>query len=535
MRKILIIVAISIQPHLLFAQTSFSVPADNRVYRAIDRLVAAGVVDNIVVGQRPYTAGEIARIILEAEANFDRLKRPTDKMMVWRMLGYWKKMYAEEIGRSRLRAATSDWHIHFLKRLDIDYQYLHGPDRAVFDNGLGTAGAHVRPITADRGGRHYAPGNNYSFESHHSLTGPYFALFAHPRFQLQIRGDDDDGEDKVFVQELYGKFGLQNFELEVGRDELIWGQGEFGGLIFSDNARPLDFVKISNPHPFRLPWIFEHIGNVKGTIFLANMGPSYHYKYSYLSAWKLSIQPAAFAEVGFYYGFIIGGDGAPKISTGDVARTFFGFIPRVSKASVSYDVGGFDLRFRIPPLWDTELYAEVYFNDPDLAHPGVMFADRAAYLGGIYLPRLGGSHNMALRFEYRHTSPYIYRDSKWADGFALSGEFLGDSLGPDAGGVYANYYYDLGEASRFIARFAYEARGGDVYRIRASDGGFDKVTSRPTERRYRGIVALEHPIKKILRLKWLFGFEAISDFNFIAGDDRSSVIGGLNLSFQLDI
>lgn len=517
----------------------------DRVYRAIDRLVAAGIVDNIIVGQRPYSRGEVARIFLNAEANFGRLTKPADKMMVYRILKYWISQYADELrdisrchreeamGRrgdpenlfvgtgllpprqARGRNDDGKWQVHFLDRLDISTLYLDGPDRTVFNNGLGTVNAHVRPLTEYEEGRHFADGFNYAFESYHSLKGPYFVLFAHPRFQLQIREGAAEEEDRVFVQELYGKAGWRNLELEVGRDEVVWGQGENGGLMFSDNARTIDFVKLSNPRPARLPCALRHIGNLKATIFLANMGPHYNFKYSYLTAMKLSVQPATFTEVGFYYGFITGGDGAPS---GKADR-----------------MGGMDLRFRIPPANDMELYGELYLEDADLDHWAVTFGDKAAYVGGLYFPRLINSNNMALRFEYKHASPAIYRDRTWIDGFTLGGAFLGDPLGPDADGIYASYYYDLGEASRFIARFAYESRGGDTYTVRAGDGGFNVATYRPSEKRYRGTLVLEHPLKKIIRMTWHFGYEAIENYNFTRGDAWNSIIGGVDFSFKLGL
>ncbi len=515
-RGIILAILIIFAPGLLFAQASLSVPAEDRVYRAIDRLVAAGVVDDVIVGQRPYSRNEVARIFIEARRNFDRLKKPTEKMMAWRILHYWEPIYQREINQIKSGGA-GDWRLKILDELDVYYYHLDGPDRQAPANGLGSVRAHVRPITEYFSGRHIADDFNFGFESFHSAGGPYFALMAHPLFQLQIRIGDAEPENKIYAQELYAKFGYKNFELEVGRDELIWGQGELGGLMFTNNARPLDFVKFSNPHPGRLPWVFRHIGNIKSTLFLANMGPRYNFKYAYLLGWKLSVQPATFAEVGIDYGVIMGGRGAPAISR------------------ASNSMGGIDLRFRIPSLSSVELYTELYFEDVDWGELGVTFLDRTAYIAGLYFPRLCNSNNMALRFEYHHTSPITYRNNQWTDGFALSNEFLGDPLGPNGDAVYANYYYDLGEEKRLIFRLAYERRGGDLYRTRASDGSFVVTTSRPTEIRYRGMVAFGHQIIKKVRWQFLLGYERVSNFNFMPGDGRHLAFFGTRLKFDLGL
>lgn len=476
-------------PLPLFAWVSPNVNvSDGGIYRAIDRLKAVGAVDDVILGQRPFSRQEVMRILAEAEGNIDRLKNPADKIMVYKIIKYWKEKYGD---------VHSGWEIRFLERLDVSYEYLSGPDRPICDNGMGTVRAHVRPLTELRDGRRYANGSNFAFESYHSLTGRYAAVFAHPRFQLQIPSSDVDGENDVFVQELYGKLGTGNFEFEVGRDYVVWGQGEFGGLMFSNNARGLDLVKFSNPHPLKIP----AVGDFKGTLFVANMGPHYNYKYAYLTAVKGSLMPADFAEVGVYYGFIAGGNGAPSLWKAD-------------------GMGGVDFRFRIPPVSDAEVYGEVYFDEIDTSHLKETFADKTAYIGGLYLPRLGNSNNMALRFEYKYLGAAVYRNRVWRDGLALGRELIGDPLGPSAQGAYISYYYDLGMSSQFIARFAYERRG---------------APPAPAEKRYRGRVDLKHPIKGILRADWFVGYEAIQDFNFAPGNRRDGTFAGLELSFDLDI
>lgn len=496
--------------------TSINTQVESPIYRAIDRLIAAGAVDGVVVGQKPYSNNEIGRILREAEGNIEGLKNPADKMMVYRILKRWKNYYCLE----------PKWDFHLLERLDINYNYLDSPDRPVFANGLGNVAAHVRPITSNEEGRHFADGINYSIETYHWLKGPIFAFFAQPRFQLQ-GAKGGNGEAGVFVQKLYGKLGLGNFEVEAGRDEVVWGQGEFGGLMLSNNARPLDMVKLSNDHPLNT----GAIGFLKASILLANLGPHYNYKYSYLTAWKLSLLPADFAEIGVHYGFIMGGRDAPHAGALNVARHFFGFIPRISNNATGSDRGGADFRFRIPSLSGLEFYGEVYLENINLAHPRVAFGDKAAYSGGLYLPRIGGSNHMAVRLNYVHTGPYIYRDSVWQGGFALSGEFLGDPIGPNADGVHLNYYYDLGLSSRFIAQVAFENRGGDLFTAKA-DGTPVISTGRPSERRYRGVAILESQLSKIIRARFNFGYEAIDNFNFVRGDGKSSIIGGINLSFS---
>src|SRR5581483_7804319 len=55
------------------AQASPTVPANERVYRDIDRLAASGLIDTIIVGTRPYSQREVLRLLHEAQRNLGRL------------------------------------------------------------------------------------------------------------------------------------------------------------------------------------------------------------------------------------------------------------------------------------------------------------------------------------------------------------------------------------------------------------------------------------------------------------------------------
>lgn len=493
MKRGILFILLFFLPSVALAQASVSAPLSDpgggRIYRAIDRLVAAGVVDEIVVGQRPYTRFEVARILLEAEKNFGRLKNPTDKMMVWRILKYSSAEYSEEIrfmegGSGR----HGPWQWRPFERIDVYYHYLDAPARAIPANGWGSVDGRVRPVTDYMGGRHVSDGHNFGFETYHAAGGPFFAIYAHPRFQFQIVPGDSNGENEAFVQGLYGKLGWKNLEIEIGRDELVWGQGENGGLVFSTNPRPLDMAKISTPYPFRFPWIFEHLGNAKFSAMLANLGPDYNFRYSYLSGAKISLQPAAFFEAGFAYGWIFSGEGAPDSNFDKI------FSP--------------DFRFRIPPVSDAELYFEAYFRGPY----------SPAYLGGIYFPHLASANNMALRLEVRHGDKRSYRHGTWRSGLGINGYVMGDPLGPGGDGAYFSYNYDLGMSSALALSFAYERRGGFG----------------PVESRYRPAVGLEFPFNERVRASGIFNYERAENFNFADADGRDSFFGGVVLSFDLD-
>src|SRR5690348_1526425 len=53
-------------PVTLGAQATVTVPVQDPVYRDLDRLFGSGAIKTMIVGQRPYSRREIARIALDA-------------------------------------------------------------------------------------------------------------------------------------------------------------------------------------------------------------------------------------------------------------------------------------------------------------------------------------------------------------------------------------------------------------------------------------------------------------------------------------
>ena len=68
------------------------VPPRDRVYRDIDRLAAAGLIDTLVVGVRPFSEREVLRLLGEARRNLDR--NPPARAWAERVIGIDLQHYA---------------------------------------------------------------------------------------------------------------------------------------------------------------------------------------------------------------------------------------------------------------------------------------------------------------------------------------------------------------------------------------------------------------------------------------------------------
>ncbi|MBL7685854.1 MAG: hypothetical protein JNK65_07480 [Deltaproteobacteria bacterium] len=541
------------------AQVSVNVSTTDPVYRDIDKLVAQGLVDKIIVGQRPYSRKEIARITAEAirhlprlEENLSNPKNSDSKKAsiqsridaVQNILDRLKKDYAEELVQIKaVEGQTSDYSIHPLEKAEVDLTVLRSrPTTLIPSNGIGNIDAVVNPLVNNRQGRHLVNGTNLSLETSHWLRASnYWAFYFRPRFQLAWGWQGSNNDHRVDLINGYTKVGFGNFEIEAGRDHLLWGQGENSGLQLSNNPRGLDMVKLSNDSPFILPSFLKYLGAHKLSFFYADLGPEQFFPRSYLVGYKWSLQPVSFFEVGFSSMTLGGGRGAPAGSIGDQMRDIL-FLGSVSGIQVSNKITGFEGRFRIPPLRGTEVYLEYMFDDIHRADFKTWFVQDAGQIAGLYVPRLLNDGSLDLRFEYHRTGLRYYRHGQFLSGNTLNSFILGDALGPNAQGVYGTMKWDINTQNLLTFKGSYEKRGSNIYTAISHDpvnrptavDQFIVVANGPSEKRISFDAAWFYRFKnKPFSLRTDFGYEHVQNEGFVAGRNANHVRG--QLAFQVDL
>src|SRR4249920_121741 len=143
------------------------VPPRDRVYRDIDRLASAGLIDTLVVGTRPFSEREVVRLLHEAQRNLDR--NPSARA--------WAEWAIDiDLGHfARLTTRVVDAAIAEVVGLDSPYRGIPSDANGVVD-------AAINPLAADRAGRPLADGLTGSLETWHSATlGRHVAVMLNPR------------------------------------------------------------------------------------------------------------------------------------------------------------------------------------------------------------------------------------------------------------------------------------------------------------------------------------------------------------------
>jgi hypothetical protein len=368
------------------------------------------------------------------------------------------------------------------------------PDTIRADNGVGRIDGVVEPLTAGRDGVAFAHGATLALNTAHaaSLTRH---LVAGARFDARLRfeenpdGAADDVAGDVSVLALYGRATFGNLVVQAGRDALSWGSAPGGGLLLARNARPLDAAVLTSEAPWRLPWIFRHLGPTRIGLAVAALGADRTYPNAFLVATRGSFRLHPRVELGIWDTLILGGEGAPKPTFLEILHEIF----PLGRGGLDEDFS--DHRIAIDTRWQVVpgrllLYHESFLEDGFRPAP---FGDAWDVMGvtvGAYLPALGRDGAWDARLAATHVPAIAYRHGRWISGYTLERRLLGDELGPDADGLSLAVTRHRAEGGYTRVQLAYEARNSDTWAQEPlGDGGFGdifRVEDRDADRRLRG-------------------------------------------------
>lgn len=305
------------------ASVSTNVPLGHWSYDAVEKLANYGLIDSAMLAIKPLSRLEMARHVAQAKDTLEQTEEaPT---VLTAMVERLTKEYGAELVQVGVLDGSYDGKTS-LKPLEDPYvKYLY---------------ARHMPDLENRRGDVFQRGSNYraGFASRGTLLDT-FAFYLHPEYAGAAEGDND-----VDLIEGYGKVQIRSWELEVGRDSLWWGPGRHGSILMSNNARPFDMLKISNPQPILLPWIFRAMGPVKAEWFLARLEADRLFPHANLSGIRLNIKPHPLVELGASRVVLFGGHGQPKMDFFD----YFKPLAALSEEAENNQLAGFDASVLIP-------------------------------------------------------------------------------------------------------------------------------------------------------------------------------------------
>lgn len=449
------------------------VPLDSWIYPAIERLAALGYIDSGILGMRPWTRMDCARQISEAGDRIADDQGSSEAATLYRQLS---EEFTNELNwlgggdntefrvESTYARATeivgkplTDGY-HFGQTIVNDFGR---PEEQGFNNVSGLSGwVSSGPFTG-----------YIRSEFEHSPSAPALPLAAREAISIADFSHSIvaapfpvppattiPAVNRAELLDSYVAMNLSDWQISYGKQSLWWGPSEGGGMMMSDNAVPLTMFHINRVTPFKLPSVLGVLGPMRVEFFLGQYtgyqfmftpfglvgqyGQSLHPQ-PIVHGERISFKPTPNFEFGLSRTTDYGGPGYP-LTWHNFLRSVFSVGDTIPGAPNKPGArrSGIDFNYRIKNA--LSLYADG-FTEHDEISP-IVGPDVAAWLAGIYIPRLPRLSKMDLRIEGVYTDPpiggnvgsgFFYYNPTWISGFTNAGNLMGNWVGRQGQGVQA--------------------------------------------------------------------------------------------------
>jgi hypothetical protein len=281
-----------------------------------------------------------------------------------------------------------------------------------------------------------------SFDEHSNLRAGFatrgqvfdsMAFYLHPEYPWSSRETSQD----VKLIEAYGKLAIGKAEIEVGKDSLWWGPGFHGSLLMSNNAEPFKMVKLSNPSPIELPWIFQGLGPFKAVWFLSQLEEDRPVPEPMLTGLRINFKPHPAVELGLSRAIIFGGEGRAKYSLADYWKAFLGNNENLPGNRENDQLAGFDASVLLPvegllPAKSVKLYGDFIGED----EAGGLPSNFGKLFGAKFYDVLGkGTTDFTIEYANNHVPgkpDVFYNHHIYQAGYTYKDRIIGHYMGTDA-------------------------------------------------------------------------------------------------------
>jgi membrane-associated phospholipid phosphatase len=451
-------------------QGSPYVPLDSWIYPAFDRLIALGYAKSAILGMRPWTRLECARLLgedqdqtavnnaaaSEAQELLDTLEREFSIEAESQGGGNNRHLRAESV-YTRFTGISGQPLIdgyHFGQTILNDYgrPFAEGVNNVTGFSGWASEG---RLIVYVRGEYQHAPSSPaLSDQARRFIAGA-------DGVQLPVPPNTSTpAVDHVQLLDAYLGMNLENWQVSFGKQSLWWGPSEGGPILFGENAVPVKMFRVNRVSPFKLPSVLGWMGPTRVEFFAGQLAGhdfilvndtnlvgqfgSPLGRQPFIHGEKLSFKPTSNFEFSVSETTVFAGGPIP-LNWHNFAKSYAGFI--VAASSTAGDItdprSGIDFTYKVPWLrnWLT-FYGDAFTEDEysPLAYPR-----KSAFQGGIYVPRIPGVRKLDLRVEGGSTSPVdfpdcngcFYQNSLFINSYTNRGNLMGTWIGRASQGEQA--------------------------------------------------------------------------------------------------
>jgi hypothetical protein len=381
---------------------------NEEVYQFLDRLEAEGVIESSLLTTRPLSRKEITRLVMEAErSSKDR------SLFIQGLISSLKEKFKDDM--------TDEKYIKPLEYPYLKYAYSDSKDS---------------PLIYNNEGDIYDEGSNVRMGFDSRAEFGWLSFYVNPEFRYS------DNDTALKLKRGYGVLQLPYVDILVGKDSQWWGPGYHGGLLVTNNAEPMTMVRLTNPEPILLPWIFSYIGPWRFTFFITRLEEHRtDVPQPFLWGMHLDFKPLPYIEFGLQRAVVFGGEGRPDNNLKGWLKSVVGESEGgAGRSSISGDQkAGYDIKLTLPfKLQPVQIYLDA--AGEDRAGGGIK-PIKWAYVTGVYLPRILGFDRFELRAEYGETRRQWYSNRIYREGYRYKGIIIGHHTGRDSQDIFGELSY----------------------------------------------------------------------------------------------
>jgi hypothetical protein len=459
-----------------------SVPLDSWVYPAFERIAALRAINTQIMGLKPWTRMECARLTEEASESLQQgLVLDADE--VSRLQSQLADQFAYEInllgGGHNLTANLESAYARLVS--------ISGP--ALTDS------YHFGQTVSDDFGRPYERGTNGQAGGAFSAAAGPLVLYIQAEFQhapsapalsaaavnaisvgdmvstSQVQAGPVATVNRLQLLDSYAGVNLGNWQLTLGKQSLSWTPAPGGSMIWSNNIDPVNMARIVNPEPIHLPFLLKYFGPVRIDQFFGRLEGHPYVPRPFIYGQKISMKPWSRLELGFARTVEIGGQGSGNPLDGrDLLESFFGAYNNALDSVPGKTSTEMDWSFYVPWVQDyVVLYGDAYAVDDQLP---IKDPPKNPWRPGIYITRFPGlpkldlhvdsvsTEQPGLSFDTFYTGGpanagrFNYWNFNYRDGYTNGGNIIGNAVGRDGRAFEAWLTYWL--SARNNVQFLYK-------------------------------------------------------------------------------
>ncbi len=459
------------------------VPLDSWVYPAFERLAALGYVRTAIMGLKPWTRIECARLADEAAEKLEQggaLNQEASQLQA-RLRQEFSYEFGLLDGNRNLTASldsiytravsisgpplTDSYHFGQTLAYDFGRPFERGMNGQVGGSFSASAGPLTIYVRAEYQHAPAAPGPSDSLRTV-IAQADVVSLSQVPAGPLST-------VNRPELLDAYAAVNIHNMQLIVGQQSLSWSPSP-DSMMWSNNIQPVSMVRLVNAEPFSLPSFLRYLGPVRIDQFFGRLEGHPYVPRPFVYGQKINVKPFPFLELGFGRRSMLGGTGGDPLTAGNLVHSLLGLATGGTASNLGSVPGDndseMDWTFYVPKLRNyIVLYGDAYAEDDILP---VQNPPRNPWHPGIYITRIPGVPKLDFHMEGVSTESscgiigpgnhgcagnrglYSYYNTSYRDGNTNNGNLIGNTVGREGRTIqfWFTYWFSQRSTLQFIYR-----------------------------------------------------------------------------------